>query len=460
MEQTTFYHALNIDNSKCIGCTHCMEVCPTQAIRIRDGKAVINKDWCVDCAECIRACPTDAIYVEQDDFQRIFDFNCRVALVPAVFIGQFSKYTTEREINSAIYELGFTHVFPVEYTCDMVCREMVRQMENADEKPVISAFCPAIVRLIQMRFPMLTDNILTVKSPVNASASYFHKILVDEGFASEDIGIFYVSPCAAKIASLKGEEGYSPDIRGGVINMDTLYNKVNHILTNRPKNYKLDAEMPVELTKKEMRWSQTRGESKYFPGRSLSIDEIHNVIDFLERMETTTEVRNVDFLELRACDCSCAGGILTVANRFLTAERMHKRSQERSKIPVIYASENLEAITYLRQHLTIPPIEPKPRLVYNGTREEVLRKMEQVRKLMCFLPGIDCGACGSPNCKSLAEDIVRGEAQFSDCIFMQRNMEKHGKLDKDHAIRLIEKTWGKDRLDKDCYKKGATYEGL
>lgn len=45
--------------------------------------------------------------------------------------------------------------------------------------------------------------------------------------------------------------------------------------------------------------------------------------------------------------------------------------------------------------------------------------------------------------------------QFSDCVFMQRNMEKHGKLDKEHAFRLIEKTWGKDRLNKDCYKKGA-----
>ena len=57
-------------------------------------------------------------------------------------------------------------------------------------------------------------------------------------------------------------------------------------------------------------------------------------------------------------------------------------------------------------------------------------------------------------------DIVRHEAQFSDCVFMQRNMEKHGKLDQEHAFRIVEKTWGKDRLNKDCYKKGAKYEGL
>lgn len=216
--------------------------------------------------------------------------------------------------------------------------------------------------------------------------------------------------------------------------------------------------LPPSLTKKEMRWSQTGGEAKHFSGRCLAIDEIHNVIEFLERMESTTEVRNVDFLELRACDRSCAGGVLAVANRFLTAERVMKRSVKRDKAPLIY-SDRLEALSYLKQHITIRPLQPNPKLLYEGNIEEVLKKMEQVRKLMCYLPGIDCGACGSPNCQALAEDIVRHEAQFSDCVFMQRNMEKHGKLDKEHALRLIEKTWGKDRLNKDCYKKGAKYEG-
>ena len=115
MEEANFYHALKIDNDRCIGCTHCMKECPTGAIRIRDGKALIHKDWCVDCGECLKSCPTEAIYVEQDDFQRIFDYKCRVALMPTVFIGQFSKYTTEKEIISAVMELGFTHVFQVEF---------------------------------------------------------------------------------------------------------------------------------------------------------------------------------------------------------------------------------------------------------------------------------------------------------------------------------------------------------
>lgn len=137
-----------------------------------------------------------------------------------------------------------------------------------------------------------------------------------------------------------------------------------------------------------------------------------------------------------------------------------KRSMNRDKVPMIYAADNFEALSYLRQHITIRPVQPNPKRLYDGTIDEMLKKMEQVRKLMCYLPGIDCGACGSPNCQSLAEDIVRHEAQFSDCVFMQRNMEKHGKLDQEHAFRIVEKTWGKDRLNKDVIRKEAKYEGL
>jgi ferredoxin len=51
-------HAVN--KEKCTGCGACTDVCPTEAIMIRDGKAVITLD-CVDCGACPRACPEGAI---------------------------------------------------------------------------------------------------------------------------------------------------------------------------------------------------------------------------------------------------------------------------------------------------------------------------------------------------------------------------------------------------------------
>ncbi len=51
-------HAVN--REKCTGCGSCIDVCPTEAIRIENGKAEITIE-CVDCGACPRVCPEGAI---------------------------------------------------------------------------------------------------------------------------------------------------------------------------------------------------------------------------------------------------------------------------------------------------------------------------------------------------------------------------------------------------------------
>jgi ArsR family metal-binding transcriptional regulator len=50
-----------------------------------------------------------------------------------------------------------------------------------------------------------------------------------------------------------------------------------------------------------------------------------------------------------------------------------------------------------------------------------LRKLSQVEELCRKFPGLDCGSCGAPSCKALAEDIVRGVAKEEDCIHILRD---------------------------------------
>ena len=52
-----YRHSVSLDLDKCKGCTHCLRRCPTEAIRIRDGHAVINAIQCIDCGECLTHCP-------------------------------------------------------------------------------------------------------------------------------------------------------------------------------------------------------------------------------------------------------------------------------------------------------------------------------------------------------------------------------------------------------------------
>jgi Na+-translocating ferredoxin:NAD+ oxidoreductase RNF subunit RnfB len=459
MSTQSFYHALKVDTQVCFGCTHCMIKCPTGAIRINDGIAEIRQNWCVDCGECMKACPVDAIYIEQEDFNNIFAFKHRVVLLPSVFIGEFSKYIKEEEIFAVLYELGFTHVFQVEHSASVILDAMREMAATKSDKPHISPFCPAIVRLIQIKFPSLVDNIMPIKPPIDATALFYRSMLENQGIAPKDIGLFYVTPCAAKIAAVRAPVGEETSPINGVINMDFLYNKVYHIFKQRPLAERGSGIEVPQLSSTDMLWSLTNGEADHMQGRCLAIDEIHNVIDFLERMETTDEIQNVDFLELRACDQSCAGGILLSGNRFLTMERLNKRAQSIQEKPFLSAPELEKPLAYLKNNIIIEDIQPRAMQPFGSDMGEALKKMQQVRNLMCYLPGIDCGACGAPNCQALAEDIARREAQLSNCVFLQRTMEKHKKLSSDHAIRLIEKTWGKDRLDKDCKKKGAKYEG-
>ena len=49
-----YFHSVTLDSEKCKGCTNCIKHCPTEAIRVRDGKARIIKERCIDCGECIR----------------------------------------------------------------------------------------------------------------------------------------------------------------------------------------------------------------------------------------------------------------------------------------------------------------------------------------------------------------------------------------------------------------------
>lgn len=54
-------HAVVLDYNRCRGCTTCIKSCPTEAIRVRRGKALILADRCIDCGNCIRACPHHAM---------------------------------------------------------------------------------------------------------------------------------------------------------------------------------------------------------------------------------------------------------------------------------------------------------------------------------------------------------------------------------------------------------------
>lgn len=451
-----FYHALAVDPALCTGCTHCMKACPTQAIRIRQGKALIIANRCVDCGECYRACPNSAIRVAQDDLEMINSYSARVILIPSVLTGQFPRKIMTSNIYRALKELGFTHVYEVDSTSDMVLEANRHFMKENRERPMISAYCPAVVRLIQVKFPSLLKNIIRVNPPIDMSAYYYREKLRSEGYTDDQIGLFYATPCAAKIAAVKSPVGVTESAITGVININFLYNKILQYL-NRKYTESALPETDDLLSSRGIVWSLTRGETANIFGRALAVDGIRNVNEILENLEND-KLGNFDFLELRACDESCAGGILVSGNRFLTVERLRHRAEEYRAREDDRLKKTGENFFDLRQYGFLDNIFPRPIARLSEDISSALRKMERKRRLMCFLPGFDCAACGAPDCQTLADDIVRGEAQVSHCIFMQQQMVSQNLLNCAHAQRITESVWGKERLDKNCNKNGAEDE--
>ncbi len=452
-----FHHALYVDHEKCIRCTHCVKECPTEAIRIVNSKMEIREERCIDCGECMRVCPQHAIDIEHDDLEQIKNYKYKVALFPAVFLGQFPDRITEDQVYASLIQLGFTHALEVEQPIGVLQNIMKKELKkNKSGVPLISSFCPAVARLIQIKYPSLTDQILPMKAPHDLVASYAIEQFKKQGIEREEIGLFYVTPCVAKISAVKTPVIEESSLIDGVINSKDIYNKVMHIADDvEPLKNKA---FRNQLTKEGVQWSLTHGECWWLKKKTIAVDGIHNVIKFLERLENE-EVFDVDFLELRACDRSCSAGVLMTQNRFLTVERLKKRAKKYPSAEKIMMTKGSGEFESLEAEVVAKPVQPRPLLRFGDDMARAMARMNRARSIMCHLPGIDCGACGAPTCMALAEDMVNGRARMSDCIFIQQLWQKDNKIDPKRAFERMEKKWGEGRFDPDCTKIGAKNEG-
>lgn len=450
----TFYHALEIDDDQCIGCSRCMKICPTEAIRIRGGKSSINEARCIDCGRCYEVCPTKAIYIKQDDFENIHNYEHSVALVPSVFLSQFSHDTRVSRIYAALKDLGFRHVFEVESAAAIYAEAKHRYAnDHQDSLPLISSFCPAVVRLIQIKYPSLVDNIMPIKAPLDISALYAVKVLTGQGIPRDQIGIFYITPCAAKIAAVKAPVGEEKSIIDGVINMDSLYNRVFKKIKEQGKDYIFPSLRTPRLSSDAILSTLTNGERRIcMAKRSYSIDGLQNVMDFLDKMEND-EIQGVEFLEMRACDQSCAGALFSCDNRFLIGERMYLRARkaaERERNGEMPRDREMDAEKeYLIAHTQVDPVQSRSMMILDEDISKALDKMEKINKLKDYLPQIDCGICGAPTCDAFSADVVGGEACMSECVFYRTHLSKQNRISPEDRLKAMFSVWGSDRIEGD-----------
>lgn len=408
------YHSVTLDKDRCIGCTDCIKRCPTEAIRVRHSKAEITDERCIDCGMCIRVCNSGAKRALTDSLDKINGYKYKVAIPAPTLYTQFKKLRNPNIVLTALKKLGFDEVFEVAKAAEIVTAYSRELLETGQmTRPVISSACPAIVKLVQMRFPSLMDNVMPLISPKEAMARYARKYLVEQGIPSKDIGIFFISPCAAKVTNSRQPTTIHKSDVDGVLSMREVYLELMPIIKQMSPE---DVEVLQMSSSEGIGWAASGGEgtaSKVY--NLVAVDGIENVITILERAENNK--LDVDFIECLACVNGCLGGPLTVENSFVSTNRMSKikkyvedKGQTRD-LPVVEGDIKLKW-DY--------PLEATKLSKLDDNMMKALEKMESIEEIFESLPKIDCGSCGAPTCHAFAEDVIRGHANVEDCIFMLR----------------------------------------
>lgn len=405
-----YEHSVYLDEKKCSGCTACLKHCPTEAIRIRDGHASIDPDRCIDCGECIRVCPHNAKKAVCEKLSAMDKFKWKIALPAPSLYGQFDNLEDVDYVLDGLIKIGFDDVFEVSAAAELVSAYTRLYLKTEGvKKPAISSACPVVIRLIGLRFPSLTDNIIHMLPPMEIAAMLARKKAKREHpeLADEEIGVCFISPCPAKVSYVKnGFAGYKSQV-DTVVSINDIYFQL--IAKMQPK---ADIKSLSNSGMIGIGWASTGGEATAIFNESyLAADGIENVIRVLDQVENGN-IPPLEFIELNACSGGCVGGVMTMQNPFIAKARLQTLrrylpvsqnflSKEESYIPESYIFNE------------IPTYHPISRL--SDSMAESMRMMADIQKLRDTLPGIDCGACGAPNCRAFAEDTVRNKSCGAKC---------------------------------------------
>ena len=413
-----FFTSVKLDADLCKGCINCIKRCPTQAIRVRNGKAEITNEFCIDCGECIRICPHHAKLPSYDKLEVLNDYEYTVALPAPALYGQFNNLDDVNIVLTALKRVGFDDVYEVSGAAELVSELSREYVHNHPElHPIISTACPSVTRLIRVRFPNLIEHLLPIKPPVELAAELARERAVKKtGLSPEKIGIIFLSPCPSKVTAMKSPLGTEKS------NIDAVC-AIKDIYTRLLPEMKAVADDPEELRisgKIGISWGTSGGEaSGLLVENYLAADGIENVIRVLEDLEDE-KLDNLEFIELNSCNGGCVGGVLTVENPYLAMVKLKRLRKymtvAKSHVEGVVAEED----AYWTEEVTYEPV-----FKLGTDRKDSIARMARVEELCEKFPGLDCGSCGAPTCKALAEDIVRGKAREHDCIHVLKQYIHH-----------------------------------
>ena len=409
---------------------------------------MVLEHLCIECTQCIGACTSGALTI-RDVLPSLDDVTARgdAALVvpPALLAGFGPDYPPVRVL-AAARRLGFVGVRtagPFEEAVRATGLEnasgpsgsaagSTSHTDTPDDDaiagPLILPMCPAIVNLVELRFPSLVGALAPVASPWE---------MVESAGAGERLACVVSCPSQRSVLSVgeasRGEpapgepacdaapiECFLPEaLRGPVMKeltgSGTAARKVSDEQGRRPEAALLD-EAAIEA----MPADDGPGHDGPEEDGLLVVSGIRHVMAVLEEMEDGL-LEDVTAIEAYACEGGCFGSPLLFEDHHVSRRRWArgKAAAQAADSTATRAERSLAAgvgAPLARAHRRSYAARPGIRL--DADMGRAIEKLGRLQTLTRSLPGRDCGACGAPTCAALAEDIVMERAGVELCPYV------------------------------------------
>lgn len=421
MAPTKYYHSVQLNREKCQGCVSCVKLCPTEAIRVRNGKAEILADRCIDCGACASGCPYHAFTVKTDMLEGLSKFAYNIVLPAPSLYSQFPANVPLEDIWQGLQNLGFDEIFDVSLASEYIAKEIESYLKNytGGRKPLISSTCPAVMRLIQVKFPELIKQVVPVLAPVEAAAIYVKReAAARKQLPTELIGVWFISPCPSKETNIRQSVDVQHTELTGSFSLSDIYGL---LLKNMGGEHELNVRTGSSYG---LGWGTYGGElASAGITNGLAVHGIDNVYEILEQV-SMNKMPQLDYVECNACQGGCLGGLLAAENKFVAESNLRQRIRQLREQEPADRQETMARTMVLQDFPASAAyrkrLVPRPMMQLDDDIMEAMKKFERMEEVLCSLPGLDCGACGAPSCQGLAEDIVQGKAHEIDCIFKLR----------------------------------------
>ena len=229
--------------NKCIKCGDCVMVCEEiqgvgalgfshrgTEVQIKPAfNKKLSETNCVNCGQCRIVCPTGAITIKNETqkvWDAIYDKNIRVVaqIAPAVRVALGEEFglkpgeVTIGKIASILRKIGVDEVYDTALSADLTVieesNEFLERFTKNQNLPLFTSCCPAWVKFAENKYPELTKNISTCKSPQQmfgtVAREVFNKKDEEDG---KKTFIMSIMPCTAKKAEASRPEFSHDGIR-------------------------------------------------------------------------------------------------------------------------------------------------------------------------------------------------------------------------------------------------------